>query len=99
MSFYTDISSEAAKLCKHRLGKPSHPRPTPTHPIAPQTVSRMKYYGIHWSLNSFIRRLKRDYIDLIAKIPRYARVGLLPRTAAGQPRLPPGHIDKIDIPT
>ena len=93
------ISSEAAKLCKIRLDKPSHRRSIPTHPISPHTISRMKVLGIHWTINSFARALRRDYIELISMLPRYTKVGLLPRTAAGQPYLPPGLFGNIDLPT
>ena len=93
------ISSEAAKLCKIRFDKPSHRRYIPTHPISKHTISRMKVLGIHWTINSFARALRRDYIELISMIPRYTKVGLLPRTAAGQPYLPPGLSGTIDLPT
>ena len=85
----TTISSEVAKISKRRLSKPKYPSPIPTHPISARTISRMKYYGIHETLNAFIKRLKRAYIDLVANIPRYARIKLLPRTSAGHPLLPP----------
>ena len=68
----------------------------PTHPIAAHTISRMKFYGIHSTMNAFIKRLRRVYIDLIPNIPRYAKVKLLPRTAAGLPILPPGLANAID---
>ena len=91
------ISSEAAKLCKIRFDKPSHRRYIPTHPISKHTISRMKVLGIHWTINSFARALRRDYIELISMLPRYSKVGLLPRTAAGQPYLPPGLSGTIDL--
>ena len=78
-----NISFEVAKISKRRPGKPRRPLPIPTHPIAPHTILLMKYYGIHWTLNAFIKKLKRAYIDLVGNIPRYARIRLLPRTAAG----------------
>ena len=96
--FSRNISSEVAKISKHRLGKPRHPLPIPTHPISARTILCIKYYGIHWTLNALIKRLKRAYIDLIANIPRYAKVKILPRTTAGQPLLPPGLTNKSDIP-
>jgi len=92
----TTISSEVAKISKHRLSRPKNPSAIPTHPISARTISRMKYYGIHWTLNAFIKRLKRSYIDLIANIPRYAKVKILPRTTAGQPLLPPGLTNRSD---
>ena len=98
MHFSSNISSEAAKLCKLRLDKPNYRRPIPTHPISPHTIARMKFFGIHWTINSFTRALKRDYIDLVSTLPRYSRVGLLPRTAAGQPYSPPGLSDHTDQP-
>ena len=56
----------------------------------------MKHLGIHWTLNAFARRLRRKYIDLIANVPRDAKVRTLPRTAAGLPLLPPGLSDFSD---
>jgi len=93
------ISSEAAKLCKIRLDKPSHRRLIPTHPTSRHTITRMKVLGVHWTINSFARALRRDYIELISRIPRYSKIGLLPRTASGLPYLPPGLSETIDTPT